>query len=103
MIIDITKKIADKVKRKEDEKLDMFSSITNDMLRCAANGIHFGATDWQVIGAASFVIARAMAKADPYLEKLYRREMIYSIIDSLIDEEVLQHWAEELTDSESKK
>jgi hypothetical protein len=52
----------------------------------------FGATHWQSAGAAMYILAKALAEADPELKRPEIREHIHALLDTYTDEALVELW-----------
>ena len=62
------------------------SLVVNKHVNC------FGASTWQAAGSALYILAKALAEADPTLEKPEIRGYVHDLLDKYTDQALVDLW-----------
>lgn len=95
MILDFIKKQEEKKEKINLQKAKNFQNTYKYFINIVNFSRNKGITEWELVGVCVVVLSKLMASIDPNLEKLHIRDLVHSMIDRQIDEEVIKIWSKE--------
>jgi hypothetical protein len=104
-VIDINEKLRERKLAAEDaefiNKGRVFQALHADLLQTINRHMRYGATDMNILGAAAFILAAAMAKVDPWLTQPNFRDILFNFISTTTDDELLKMWMDTRYETET--
>ena len=96
-VIDFSAKRQERIEKHKElemtEKCRNLNALISEMRLVANKHINvFGATTWQLCGAALFILSRGFVESDPKMERHELREYIHDLLDKQIDDAYEDLW-----------